>query len=315
MNQSKKIADGALFTAIFIILIVIAIFVPGALLVLMFVLPLPFIIYTYRYDWKAALIMFAATILFSLLFASIVSLPLTVLTGLGGMMIGTAVHRKLSAYETLGRGILGYIAGLLFIYLFVVVFLNVNLVQEIDMMMEESIEISQGIMAEFGLPELTEEELEPITAQLSMVKDLIPVGIAILSMVIAFISQWLSYKFLNRFEKTQLYFPLFRNLRLPVAIIWVYFISLIIMLMDLDPSSSIYLVTNNVLSLVGILIVLQGLSFLFFMTHQKKWPKAIPVIGVLLTLFLPYLFMNLVRIIGIIDVGFGIRDRYLNEKK
>src|SRR5690625_4824443 len=311
MNQSKKIADGALFTAIFIILIVIAIFVPGALLVLMFVLPLPFIIYTYRYDWKAALIMFAATILFSLLFASIVSLPLTVLTGFGGIMLGTAVHRKLSAYETLGRGILGYIAGLLFIYLFVVVFLNVNLAQEIDAMMEESIEISQGIMAEFGLPELTEKELEPITAQLSMVKDLIPVGIAIFSMIIAFISQWLSYKFLNRIEKTQLYFPLFRNLRLPVTIIWVYFISLIIMLMDLDPGSSIHLVVSNVLPLVGMLIVIQGLSFLFFMTYQMKWPKAVPILGILLTLFLPYL----VRILGIIDIGFGIRDRYLNEKK
>src|SRR5690625_7638344 len=107
-------------------------------------------------------------------------------------------------------------------------------------------------------------------------------------MVIAYISQWLSYKFLNRFEKTQLYFPLFRNLRLPVAILWVYFISLIIMLMDLDPSSSIYLVINNVLSLVGILIVLQGLSFFFFMTHQKKLPKAILVIEVVLTSCIPY---------------------------
>jgi len=315
MNQSKKIADGALLTAIFIILIVIAIFVPVAILALIFVLPLPFIIYTYLYDWNPALIMFAATLLFSLLFASIVSLPLTVLTGFGGIMIGTAIRRNMSAYETLGRGILGYIAGLLFIYLFVVVFLNINLVQEIDVMMEESIEISQGIVAEFGLPELTEAELEPIKTQLSMVKDLIPVGIAMLSMMLAFISQWVGYKFLNRVEKAQLYFPLFRNLRFPVAIIWVYFISLIIMLMDLDPNSSIYLVMNNVLSLVGMLIVIQGLSFLIFITHQKKWPKAIPIIGVLLTFLLPLLLINLVRILGIIDVGFGIRDRYLNEKK
>src|SRR5690625_1228283 len=157
MNQSKKIVFGVFLTAIFIILVVVSIFVPGSILVLIFVLPLPFIIYAYRYDWQPSLIMFAATILFSLFFASIVSLPLTVLTGLGGIMIGAAIHRKLSAYETLGRGILGFIAGLLFIYLFVVVFLNVNLVNEIDVMMEESIEISQGIMAEFGLPELTED--------------------------------------------------------------------------------------------------------------------------------------------------------------
>lgn len=315
MNQSRKLTDGALLTVIFIILMAIAIFVPGAILVLIFVLPLPFIIYAYRYDWQPSLIMFVAAILFALFFVSVVSLPLTVLTSIGGIMIGTATRRKLSAYETLGRGVLGYIAGLLFIYIFVVVFLGINLVHEIDVMMEESLEISQGIMKEFGFPEMTEKELEPITTRLSMVKDLIPVGIAMISIIMAFISQWLSYKFLNRLEKTQLYFPLFRNLRIPVAIIWVYFISLIIMFMDLDPNSSIYLVVNNVLSLVGLFIVLQGFSFLFFITYQKKWPKALPIIAVVITLMLPILFINLVRILGIIDIGFGIRDRYLKEKK
>lgn len=315
MNQSRKLTDGALLTVIFIILMAIAIFVPGAILVLIFVLPLPFIIYAYRYDWQPSLIMFVAAILFALFFVSVVSLPLTVLTSIGGIMIGTATRRKLSAYETLGRGVLGYIAGLLFIYIFVVVFLGINLVHEIDVMMEESLEISQGIMKEFGFPEMTEKELEPITTRLSMVKDLIPVGIAMISIIMAFISQWLSYKFLNRVEKTQLYFPLFRNLRIPVAIIWVYFISLIIMFMDLDPNSSIYLVINNVLSLVGLFIVLQGFSFLFFITYQKKWPKALPIIAVVITLMLPILFINLVRILGIIDIGFGIRDRYLKEKK
>lgn len=315
MNQSRKLTDGALLTVIFIILMAIAIFVPGAILVLIFVLPLPFIIYAYRYDWQPSLIMFVAVILFALFFVSVVSLPLTVLTSIGGIMIGTATRRKLSAYETLGRGVLGYIAGLLFIYIFVVVFLGINLVHEIDVMMEESLEISQGIMKEFGFPEMTEKELEPITTRLSMVKDLIPVGIAMISIIMAFISQWLSYKFLNRVEKTQLYFPLFRNLRIPVAIIWVYFISLIIMFMDLDPNSSIYLVVNNVLSLVGLFIVLQGFSFLFFITYQKKWPKALPIIAVVITLMLPILFINLVRILGIIDIGFGIRDRYLKEKK
>src|SRR5690625_4275426 len=259
--------------------------------------------------------MFVAAILFALFFVSVVSLPLTVLTSIGGIMIGTATRGKLSAYETLVRGVLGYIAGLLFIYIFVVVFLGINLVHEIDVMMEESLEISQGIMKEFGFPEMTEKELEPITTRLSMVKDLIPVGIAMISIIMAFISQWLSYKFLNRVEKTQLYFPLFRNLRIPIAIIWFYFISLIIMYMDLYLNSSIYLVVNNVLSLVVLFIVLQGFSFLFFINYQKKWPKALPIIAVVITLMLPILFINLVRILGIIDIGFCFMDRYLKEKK
>lgn len=310
-NQSRKLTDGALLTVIYFILISVGVFIPGALMFIIFVLPLPFIIYAYRYDWQPSLIMFGATILFSLFFVSIIFLPLTVLTGLGGIMIGTATHRKLSPYETLGRGTLGFIAGLLFIYIFVVVFLEVDMVKEIDNIMEESLERSLGIMTEVGLPELTETELEPITTQLSMVKNLIPVGIAMLSLLMAFISQWLSYKFLNRIERTQLYFPRFRDLRLPVAIVWIYFISLIVMLMDLDPNSSIYLVVNNVFSLVGTFLLIQGVSFMFFIAYQKKWSKALPIIGLIVALFLP----DLIRILGIIDIGFGIRDRYLENKK
>lgn len=314
-NQSKKLTDGALLIVIFFILMSVAIFVPGALMIIIFVLPLPFIIYAYRYDWQPSLIMFSAAILFSLFFAVVVSLPLTILAGLGGIMIGTAAHRKLSPYETLGRGTLGFIAGLLFIYIFTQVFLQIDLANEIDVMMEESIEISQDVMVEFGFPELTEDSLEQVTTRLSMIKDLIPVGLAMISIMIAFISQWLGYKFLNRIEKLQLYFPPFRELRLPVTLVWIYFLAFIFMLMDLEPDGSIYIAVNNVISLVGMFIVLQGISFMFFMAHQKKWPKAFPIIGVIMMLILPLIFVNIVRIIGIIDIGFGIRDRYLENKK
>lgn len=315
MNQSKKMTDGALLTVIFIILMLVTIFVPGALLITIFILPLPFIIYAHRYDWKPSLIMFGVTLLFALFYVSVISLPLTILVGLGGIMIGAGIKGELSAYETLGRGTLGFIAGLLFIFIFSQVVFQVNLANEIDIMMNESLEMSQGILVDLGFPEITEADLALITDRLSMVKDLIPVGIAILSVILAFISQWLSYKLLNRIEKKELYFPIFRELKFPVAIVWVYFIALISMLMDLDPDSTMFLVANNVLSLVGILMVIQGFSFLFFITHQKRWPRAIPIVGVVITLVLPFLFTNLIRIIGIIDIGFGIRDRYLKEKK
>src|SRR5690625_2527281 len=159
MNQSKRLTDGALLTAIFIILMLLAIFVPGLLIIFIFVLPLPFIVYAYRYDWQSSLIMFGVTILLATLFVSMISIPLTILVGLGGIMIGTALHHNLSAYETLGRGTLGFIAGLLFIYIFTQVFLQVNWTNEIDLLMNESIEMSREMMQEFGLQEITEEDL------------------------------------------------------------------------------------------------------------------------------------------------------------
>jgi uncharacterized protein YybS (DUF2232 family) len=315
MNQSKKLTDGTLLTAIFIIMMLMAIFVPGSLMILIFVLPLPFIIYAYRYDWKPSLIMFGVAILITLLFATMISLPITVLVGLGGIMIGTAAHRKMSVYETLGRGTIGFIAGLLLIYIFTQVVLQVNLANEVDIIMQDSIEMSREMVQQIGLQEITDEELKPFQDQLSEVKDLIPVGITIIAIILAFISQWVGYKFLNRLEKSEFRFPPFRKLRIPVAIVWIYFFSLVFMLMDLEPNSTIYLVANNVFTLVGMLLVLQGFSFMFFIADLKKWPKSLPIIGVIITLFLPFVFLYFVRILGIIDIGFGTRTHLLKKKK
>src|SRR5690625_7939857 len=87
-------------------------FVPAAILVAIFLLPVPFVLYASRYDWKPSLLMFAVAILLTLLFATYLSLPITILVGIAGIMIGSAIHHGLSPYETWGRGAIGFIADL-----------------------------------------------------------------------------------------------------------------------------------------------------------------------------------------------------------
>lgn len=313
MNQSKKVTEGALLTTIFIFLMLVTIFVPGLLMITIFVLPIPFILYSYKHDWQASLIMLGTAVLLSSLFATLISLPLAVLAGIGGIMIGTAMHHGLTAYETWARGTIGFVIGLLLVFVFTQLFLEVNLATQIDSILSESIELSKEMMREIGFTNIAEEDWLLVEKQLSLAKNLIPVGITILSIAFSFISQWLSYKLMNRLEKRKFAFPPFRTLRLPIAIVWIYFFALVFMFMDLDPNSMTYLVAHNVFSLTGLFMVLQGLSFLFFITHKKKWPKALPVFGVVLTLFFPFVFLYFMRILGIIDIGFGLRDRHLKK--
>jgi uncharacterized protein YybS (DUF2232 family) len=60
-------------------------------------------------------------------------------------------------------------------------------------------------------------------------------------------------------------------------------------------------------------MLLQGLSFVAYFTHIKKFPKAFLIIAVILTFLLPFV-LYIVRILGIIDLGFNLRKR-LEEKK
>src|SRR5690625_3564559 len=270
MNQSKKVPDGALLLAVFIVLMLIAIFVPITISVLIFLLPVPFIIYTSKYDWKTSLFMFLVAILLSLLLATLLSLPITIIAGFGGIMIGAAIYHRQTPYETWARGTLGFIGGLLFAYLFTQYFLEINWVTEIDEMINESLQMSKDIVEQFGLTQ-TDEEFNLIKEQLSYITDLIPAAVAIISTLLAFIAQWISYKIMNHFENRNMKFPPFRNFKLPVALVWIYFFALLFTIFDLNPDEILFIVANNVVVLAGFLIALQGFSFIFFYAHYKSW--------------------------------------------
>src|SRR5699024_1379142 len=199
-------------------LLLIAMFVPAAILVAIFLLPVPFVLYASRYDWKPSLLMFAVAILFTLLFATYLSLPITILVGIAGIMIVSAIHHGLSPYEPWGRGAIGFIAGLVLVFLFMQFILQVNLINVLNEMFDESMEMSQDIIGQFGLANQAEDQLALIQEQMSMVMDLIPVGLAFVAIALAFITQWVSYKIMNRLENKQLKFPPFRSLRFTAPI-------------------------------------------------------------------------------------------------
>lgn len=314
MNRSKVLTDGALLTAIYVVLLLISVFIPLISIVAMFALPVPFVVFAYRYGWKPALIMFIAAILFSLLFATILSIPTTVLMGLGGIMIGGAMHKQLTVYETWLRGALGFVVGLLFIFVISQFLFNINLIEELNSMIDESMQMSKNLMELIGL-EVQEDQVALLEQQVNMVKDLIPVAVAFVAILLAFISQWISYKVINRLEKKKFFFPPFKDLRFPVSLVWVYFFALIFMLFDLDPTSAFYHALNNVLVLAGLLMTIQGFSFIFFYASHNNWSKAIPVIIVVVSLLFSFLLLYLVRILGIIDIGFRLRDRISKDKK
>ncbi|PAV28469.1 hypothetical protein CIL05_16160 [Virgibacillus profundi] len=311
MNQSRKLTDGALLTAIFMMLLIVSIYIP----VFVIVLPLPFIIFASRHNWKPSLLMFAVVLVLTAIFTNVLSISLPILMGVGGIMIGSAMFQKSSAYETWARGTLGFIAGLLFVFVFSQIMFDINWVDEFEQTVTESMEMSSSILEEIGVGEQTDELKEAWQGQIAVFKDLFPAGLVMIALVMAFISQWIGYKVVNRLEKKKYRFPPFRTLRFPTSIVWVYFFALVFSFFDIDQSSIFYTGINNLLVLTGLLMTIQGFSFIFFYAHHKKMSKVFPIIIVIVTLIFPMLLLYLVRILGIIDIGFGIRDRMTKKEK
>jgi len=315
MFHSKKITEGALLIAVYTVVLLISIFVPFVFIFGLFILPIPFVFYTYRHDFQAGLGMLAVALLISLFIIPPLTIPITILVGLGGLMIGLSIRRKVSAYETWARGAIGFIVGFLFVFLFTHFVLNINWAKEIDLIVEESLEISQQFTRQIGLGEQTEEQMQFLEQQLSMLKNLIPVTISIAAIIVAFITQWFSYQVINRIDRLTLKFPPFRQLKLPSPLIWIYFFAIIAMLFESDINSTLYIGSYNVFLIAGFFMALQGFSFVFFYAHHKWKSNVVPIASIILALLFPLFVLYFIRIIGIIDIGFGLKERISTNKK
>jgi uncharacterized protein YybS (DUF2232 family) len=151
--------------------------------------------------------------------------------------------------------------------------------------------------------------------QFNSLPDLIPSLFVLIGLLFSLVSQWLTYKIANRIERNKSFkFPPVKEFTLPTSLLWYYFLSMITMYLTTEESGLVYLAAINVFTLTGILIVLQGFSFLFFYADKKKWSKAIPIIAIVLALLLPQIFLYFIRILGIIDIGFSLRKRLQDQK-
>ncbi|WP_254434223.1 YybS family protein [Halobacillus sp. Marseille-Q1614] len=315
MYDTRKITEGALMTGAYLLLLLIILFTPGFIgSFLLFILPIPFIFYSYRHGWKPGILMMTASTIFTLIFATVFSLPITLLAGVGGLFVGGAMHNKRSAYETWAAGSLGFIIGLLSVYLVTQLFFGLNWMEEIQTALDEAFSMSENMMGALGSGEEVQQQLEGFEEQIRALPDYLPSILAIMGILFAFVSQWVSYKVINRVEGKKFQFPAVRNFNLPVSVLWYYFFALIFTYVFAESNNIWYLAAINVYTLTGTFLVLQGFAFLFYYVDVKEKSKALPVLAIVGSLLFPTILMYLVRILGIIDIGFSLRQR-LEPKK
>ncbi|WP_085993804.1 YybS family protein [Oceanobacillus senegalensis] len=314
MNQSKMLKDGIVLLIIFMILLFITISIPVLPMISIFLLPLPFVIFAARYNWKSSLLMLmVAMVITAMISVFLIIIPAVM--GFAGIMIGSAIYKGLSSYETLARGTFGFIIGLLSLFVISQSIFQVSWTEDLQRGVSESMEMSSSVLDEFGLESQAqlEEFEEMMQQQINYLIDIFPVFLVVSALILAFITQWISYKILNQLEKMDLVFPPFRTLRIPSVFLWIYLVVLILSFVEPNTGSALYVVIQNVLVMVSILLTIQGFSFIFFYSHHKHLSKAIPILSIILAILLPFL-ISLIRIIGIIDIGFKMRDRLIQNK-
>ncbi|MCS0789019.1 YybS family protein [Cytobacillus firmus] len=307
MNNVHKLTEGAVLLAVFAVLLLISLYVPFLGAISVFFLALPFIMFAAKNNRMYAIVFLTGGILLSLIIGSFMALPLVLTFGLTGTVIGIFISEKKGRMPSFIAGTLVFLAALLILYAAAVALFNVNIIQEGIDMMEESIQISEGVLEGFG--QNTDKAVEQFTEGLKMIETLTPSLFVMTSVICVFIIQLVSFPIVKRFGIQVESWKPFREMSLPKSILWYYLITIIASFL-FNPSEGSYwfMALVNIAFILQIFMVIQGLSLIFFFSHLKGWPKAVPVLAAVFTFLMPFL-LYIVRILGIIDLGFDLRQR------
>ncbi|WP_018923271.1 YybS family protein [Salsuginibacillus kocurii] len=312
MKQTRALTEGAVMLALFMILVGMALFIPVIGTLVIWLLPLPFIVYTVRFGLKPAFIVWITAFFISFLLGGVLALPFTLLFASGGVVIGELIRREKEALMVLVGGSLTYIVGLIIVFVGSIVIFDIDPVQSMQEAMEQSIHSAESML--FSLGQEPGEQLEEFEEALALLQEMTPMILTLTGIGLALVSQGISHVVLRRLKESYQAFPPFRDWNMPKSFIWYYLAALIAVLIGVEEGTPSYTVLWNVFPLLEIAMTVQGLTVVFLFFHQRNGSRVIPFLILGSSIIIPFL-LDLIRLLGIVDLGFELKKRMQTDQK
>lgn len=172
--------------------------------------------------------------------------------------------------------------------------------------MRESLDTASSMISSLGQD--GSEQLALYYDFIDTLPHMAPFILVAFGIVFALLTQLASSYTLKKMNYAVPMLPPFRKWSFPKSFLWYYLIVLIIMLIGVEKGTALYTVTINLFPMFEIIMAIQGAAFLFHYFYEKKLSIAFPIIIVVFMMLLPPL-MTVVRLVGIIDLGFDLRSR------
>jgi uncharacterized protein YybS (DUF2232 family) len=313
VKNVRNLTEGAVLLAVFAILLLLTIFVPLLAIIVNLFLVTPFILFAAKNDGKSTFVFVIAALLLSLLLGSLIGLTIALPFAVTGGVIGYFIQKKKSRWSIFLMGSLAFLAAILVIYGASIVFFKMNFIIEMIEMMQKSSKMSAELLKNFGDQEKLERVMKQSEQSLNFIKNLIPTLLVVTSFAVVFILQSVSFPLIRRFGIEVEKWKGFKNLSLPKSTIH-YFLIILLVGMVFKPEEGTfgYLAIINLTWILIILIVIQGYLFLFFYLEQKGFSNTISITIAIISLLIP-IFLYMIGILGIIDLGFDLRKKIKKE--
>ncbi|WP_284907709.1 YybS family protein [Bacillus sp. lyk4-R2A-2] len=312
MKQTKALVEGAIMISIFSVMTLFYLYVPLLSIIFFLAAPIPIILYTIRHGLKKGIAAGAIGIVISFLIGSINGLmtaPILIAVGLG---MGVFYSRRQPGNAIIA-GALIYLFSFLISFVVSVQLFQVDIMGIAKESIEQMIPMLESVLKQSGASE------QDIAKQLKQFREMqdtalsaLPVALLMLVTLTAFVNHWFVKPLIKRFVKDMPALKKFKDMRLPKSMVWYYLLTLLLMLIQTEKGSFLSLVQTSAFQILFILVLIQGFSFIFYYCHEKSVSKAVPIFAIVLGVLYPPVAV-IVRIIGIADIGFDLREKVKNK--
>jgi uncharacterized protein YybS (DUF2232 family) len=314
VKNVSKLTEGAILLAILAVFILITMYVPIIGSIINIVLPLPFILFSAKNSLKYIGAFTVAAVFISFIAGSFIGLAITLLYGIPGIVIGYMLQKNNSRTSILIASSLTLLAGMVITYSASAAFFHFDVFQQITKAFKESSAMSEDMLKAIGNSNQLETIKKQNEALIKMISTLAPSLLILGSIIIAVIIQLICFPIAKRFGINVPQWGKFRNLTLPKSLLWYFLIALgADLLFHPQEGTFFYIVLQNGIYILGLFMVLQGLSFLMFIILQRSAAKGIGVIMVILAFTIPIVHY-IIMLLGITDMGFDLRKRFINKE-
>ncbi len=309
MNNGRRVAESGVFLGVFAILLLISTYFPFLSIIATFFLPTPFILIAERNSRGWSLLFLMAACLLTIIISSIMTLPLTIMFGLIGIVMGWYLQKDGNRLQMYILASLICIFGFIFTYAGSILLFDIDIFNDSLNVVNESLEQSAAVMEAMGQTEQVDALKENMAKTMETLQQLLPSLFILSGLFVTGLLFLFNKPIINRFCKNKLTIGPVRNIQLPKSLLWYYLLTMIISLfVTVDADHFLFTAILNIMFCLQFFMLLQGISFMFFFSHAKKWHKAVPVTIVVLSFILPPV-SPIIRILGIIDLGFNLRER------
>ncbi|MBR0622545.1 YybS family protein [Bacillus pumilus] len=312
MKQTKALVEGAIMISIFSVMMLFYLYVPLLSIIFFLAAPIPIILYTIRHGLKKGIAAGAIGIVISFLIGSLAGLmsaPILIAAGLG---MGVFYSRRQPGNAII-TGALIYLFSFLISFVVSVQLFQVDIMGIAKESIEQMIPMLESVLKQSGASEQNiAKQLKQFREMQDAALSALPVALLIGVTLLAFVNHWFVQPLIKRFVKDMPVLKKFKDMRLPKSMVWYYLLTLLLMLIQTEKGSFLWLVQTSAFQILFILVLIQGFSFIFYYCHEKSISKAVPIFAIVLGVLYPPVGV-IVRIIGIADIGFDLREKVKNK--